>query len=61
MSLLLGGMCSTWLEEREGKPNIVFILADDLGYHDVGFNGSRWFETPHLDKLAHTARQKIVV
>ncbi|MDP8218879.1 MAG: sulfatase-like hydrolase/transferase, partial [Candidatus Theseobacter exili] len=34
------------------KPNIVFIMADDLGWQDVGFMGSKWFETPHLDKLA---------
>lgn len=35
------------------QPNIVFILVDDLGHGDVGFNGSTWYETPHIDKLAN--------
>lgn len=34
------------------KPNIIFIVADDLGWQDVGFMGSDWFETPNLDSLA---------
>lgn len=34
------------------KPNVIFIMADDLGWQDVGFMGSQWFETPALDQLA---------
>ena len=35
-----------------GKPNIVFILADDLGWTDLGFMGSDYYESPNLDRLA---------
>lgn len=34
------------------KPNIVFILADDLGYGEVGAYGQKLIRTPHLDRLA---------
>lgn len=34
------------------KPNIVFILADDLGWRDLGCYGNTYHETPHLDRLA---------
>jgi arylsulfatase A len=40
--------------EGPGKPNIVLILADDLGYECLGCDGSASYKTPHLDKLAAT-------
>ncbi len=35
-----------------GRPNILLILADDLGQRDLGSYGSTFYETPHLDRLA---------
>ncbi|HUV39553.1 MAG TPA: sulfatase [Planctomycetota bacterium] len=34
------------------RPNIIFILIDDLGWRDLGCCGSTFYETPHLDRLA---------
>ncbi len=41
----------------QAKPNIVFFLADDLGWNDVGFNGTKFYETPNIDKLASEGMQ----
>lgn len=33
------------------RPNLIFIMADDLGWADVGYNGAKFYETPHIDAL----------
>lgn len=38
--------------QRQSKPNILLIFADDLGYMDCGFTGSQIMETPNLDALS---------
>jgi len=38
--------------EPDEKPNILYINIDDLGYKDLGFMGSSYYETPNLDRFA---------
>ena len=37
--------------EQKAQPNIVFILADDLGWRDLSNEGSTYYESPHIDSL----------
>lgn len=39
-------------QAQSEPPNVLFILADDLGWNDIACMGSTFYETPHLDKLA---------
>jgi arylsulfatase A-like enzyme len=48
--LALGG-CNNDTQPQQ-KPNIVFIMIDDLGWTDTGYMGSSYYETPNIDLLA---------
>src|SRR5687768_15852531 len=52
-----GALTSCATARRSTKPNIVFIMADDLGYGDLGITGRTDYATPRLDRLAHEGVQ----
>jgi arylsulfatase A len=53
--MLLTGLASQAAAAE--RPNIIVILADDLGYADIGSFGAKDFETPQLDRLAKEGRR----
>ncbi len=46
------GNATDTAQRRAPGPNLIVIMADDLGYADVGFNGCRDIPTPHIDSIA---------
>ncbi|MFI3330267.1 MAG: sulfatase [Rikenellaceae bacterium] len=46
------GLATLSAQAKNEKPNILFVFVDDLGYADVGFNGSTFYETPNIDAMA---------
>ncbi|MFY0690079.1 MAG: sulfatase [Cyclobacteriaceae bacterium] len=51
--LIIIAACSSEKDNAVRRPNIVFILADDLGAFDLGYTGTKFYETPNLDNLAN--------
>lgn len=55
-ALLLATSCCAMLQAQKAtsdRPNVVFILVDDYGWSDTSYNGSTFYETPNIDRLAN--------
>lgn len=50
--LVISYGCFHEKKSKNDKPNILFILVDDLGWKDLAYNGSTFYETPNIDNLA---------
>ena len=53
--LLIALLCEIFFvnaQSQGGKPNIIYIMTDDLGYADLSGYGRKDYQTPNLDKLA---------
>jgi arylsulfatase A len=52
LTLLLGSCDSPAKSENSNPPNVIVIMADDLGYETISANGGSSYQTPELDKMA---------
>ena len=57
--LLVALTCAIGGSAIEGQPNIVFVIADDQGYGDLGCTGNPIIKTPHIDRLAAESSQLV--
>lgn len=53
-ALLMIALCAGSLrgEEPARRPNLLILMADDMGYGDAGCSGCQDYETPHIDSIA---------
>ncbi len=42
---------------NNSTPNVIFILVDDLGWNDLGYSGSTFYESPNIDNLSKESFQ----
>lgn len=50
--ILLLSLCANNMEAKDHQPNVIYIMADDLGIGDLGCYGQRFIKTPAIDSLA---------
>ena len=49
------------LSNAWGKPNIIMIMADDMGYETVGANGCDDYKTPNIDAMAKKGKRPLLI
>jgi hypothetical protein len=52
LMILCNLSCYAAPTQKTSRPNIVVLYIDDLGWKDLGCTGSKYYETPHIDKMA---------